>query len=86
MAYNYATQRPNLFTEEGSVLFLRVRDKVRTLLDSAGAFMTGKVVLGMTYDGWDFLACFDRLVELGEIREITGPKAAGQCRVFVRND
>lgn len=33
---------------------------------------------------WEALACMDRLVELGELREITGPNVMGQHRVFVK--
>jgi hypothetical protein len=36
-------------------------------------------------DTWDMLACMDRLVELGEIREVTmNGDVAGQHRVFVK--
>jgi hypothetical protein len=35
-------------------------------------------------DSWQRIACVDRLVELGEIREITNPnEVAGQHRIFV---
>lgn len=82
MAYDYKTQRKNLFTEEGSVLFLAYRDQANRLLDEAGAFMSGKITL--SGDAWDAIACADRLVELGEIREMSSPGAWGQHRVFVR--
>jgi hypothetical protein len=34
-------------------------------------------------DSWTMLACVDRLVELGEIREIVQADVPGQYRVFV---
>lgn len=40
-------------------------------------------VRGVTGDSWEMMARVDRLVELGEIREITGSNVAGQDRVFV---
>jgi len=86
-SYNYATQRECLFTEEGQRLFLAYRDKVNQLLDIAGAYMSGRVGLPPSIgaaDGWDLIACDDRLVELGEVRELTGPEVWGQHRVFVR--
>lgn len=36
--YDYLTQRPELFTEQGQVRFIRVRDRVQCLLKEAGAF------------------------------------------------
>ena len=36
-------------------------------------------------DSWTMLACLDRMVELGEIREIRQGHVVGQCRIFVTN-
>ena len=84
--YEYGNQRARVFTEEGQVMFLKIRDKTRDLLDISGAARSGKMISGVTGDAWDMLACVDRLVELGEIRELTGPDVAGQDRVFVRRE
>lgn len=82
MSYSYSMERPKLFTEDGQRQFLKVRDLAHKLLEQAGAVSSGKLfVVG---DAWLSLACMDRLIELGELREITGPNVAGQCRVFVR--
>lgn len=85
MSYNYRTQRPVVFTEDGQVMLLQVRDHVGTLLKTAGAFQMANAWTGIKggYDCWDALACVDRLVELGEIREISEPGCAGQYRTFV---
>lgn len=84
MSYNYADQRPSLFTESGQVMFLAIRDNAKRLLSLAGAFTCGQVIRGCSGDSWQMLACVDRLVELGEIREATDPaKVRGQDRVFV---
>ena len=87
MSYDYKTQRNRLFTEEGQRLFHLYSRKVDELLDKAGAYMSGHVGLPLgvgAADGWDLIACDDRLVELGETREVTGPEVWGQHRVFVR--
>lgn len=82
MSYQYETEKPKLFTEEGQVGFLKTRDKVNELLKVAGAVRLQEAM--STGDSWEQLARFDRLVELGEIREITDDDVAGQHRVFVK--
>jgi hypothetical protein len=37
--YTYESFKEKLFTDEGQLDFLKVRDKVHKLLDIAGAFM-----------------------------------------------
>ena len=37
MSYDYAVERPKLFTEEGQVLFLAIRDQAKKLVEYAGA-------------------------------------------------
>ena len=82
--YDYRTERPKLFTEEGQILFLKIRDRVKYLLKTAGAVRMQEVIAGIcSGDSWQMLACVDRLVELGELREVTHDVCAGQHRVFV---
>lgn len=82
--YSYQTERPGLFTEEGSVMFTAIRDKVHALLNQAGAVRCDKAIsAARSGSSWMMLACMDRLVELGEVKEITGPDTCGQYRVFV---
>lgn len=84
MAYDYATERPRIFTEDGQSMFLKIRDATKYLLESAGAARFQEITRKVTGDSWMMIACVDRLVELGEIREITAPSSvAGQNRVFV---
>ncbi len=68
----------------GQRLFLEIRDRVRGLLETAGAFTAGAAMRGSTGDSWKMLACIDRLLELGEIREVTADvdQVAAQHRVF----
>lgn len=85
--YDYQTERPALFTDEGQRAFLAIRDKTHQLLELAGACRVQEIMpAGSSSSFRTFLACIDRMVELGEIREITSPKIVwGQYRVFVSN-
>ena len=82
--YNYQTERASIFTEEGQVMFLKIRDTVQRHLEEAGAVSMEAAIRDCTGSSWEMMACVDRLVELGEIREVTEPgKFVSQSRVFV---
>jgi hypothetical protein len=84
MSYQYEAERYKLFTDEGQRMFIKIRDKAKKLLSDGGAFMMQHVVSGITGESWTMLACVDRLVELGEIKELTAQgRVAGQRRVFI---
>lgn len=84
MSYNYATERPQVFTEEGVKTLTKIRDKVRRLLNESGAIRFQEAVSGISGDSWLHLAVFDYLVEKGELREVPNPiSSAGQHRLFV---
>jgi hypothetical protein len=76
--------RDRLFTDEGQRMFLKCRDTTQRLLDTAGAARMDKMIAGLTGDSWLMLACADRMIELGELAEISPPGSAGQYRIFVR--
>ena len=84
MIYRYQDQRANLFTDDGQRLFLKFRDSVFRLIEKAGAVRMDKAMAGLSGDSWLMLACADRMIELGDIAEISPPNSAGQHRVFVR--
>lgn len=85
MTYRYETEREGLFNDSGQRTFLKIRDRAQHLLKTAGAARVEEIISGCTGDTWQMLACVDRLVELGELREITNAASvAGQHRVFVR--
>lgn len=82
--YHYETEKPAIFTEEGQRTFLEIRDRVKALLAASGAVRMDAAISGSTGSSWTMLACVDRLVELGELREIKQEgRYAGQDRIFV---
>lgn len=83
MSYNYETEKAALFTDEGQRQFLKVRDFCKRMLKEAGAVRADKAMQAWgSGSSWTMLAALDRLVELGELREIT-TNVWGQHRVFV---
>lgn len=87
MAYDYATERPKVFTEDGVTMLLKIRDNTKALIAKAGVARCDKMIAGCSGDSWTMLACVDRMVEMNEIHEIPNPMSgAGQHRVFVSFD
>ena len=86
MAYNYEEIKPKLFIEANQRLFLEIRDKVHGFLSETGVAKMGFIMNGLSGDSWVMIACVDRLVELGEIREIFHGDCAGQDRIFVKGE
>jgi hypothetical protein len=84
--YNYLNEKQGIFTEEGQVMFLQIRDNVQRLLKTSGAFTMGNAISGVCGSSWMMMACVDRMIELKEIREITDKGVAGQYRVFVASN
>lgn len=81
MGYKYEDERQKIFTDKGQREFLATRDRVLDCLEHSGSFMMGHVL--PTGDAWFAMALIDRMVELGEIKEISAPGTWGQHRVFV---
>ena len=87
MSYSYESEKPALFTDEGQRMFLRIRDHVRELLKTAGAFTCGHAIdAAGSGSSWTMLACVDRLEELGEIKRVgpAYPDVATQDQVYTR--
>jgi hypothetical protein len=83
--YRYEELRPTVLTDAGQRRFLRVRDFVHKTLATAGAVRMQEAMSAATGgDSWEQIACVDRMVELGEIREIPQTSVCGQHRVFVK--
>jgi hypothetical protein len=84
MGYSYATQRHWVFTEDGQVMFLAIRDRTAGLVKQSGAVTSAKMMETVSGDNWNMLACIDRMVELRELIEIPNPVSqAGQHRIFI---
>lgn len=82
--YKYSEQKKIVFTDEGQKMFLAIRDNVKRLIREAGAVDMACAISVVSGDSWENMACVDRLVELGEIREISRETyVAGQYRVFI---
>lgn len=81
--YKYSEIKEDLLTDEGQRSFLKIRDTIKDVLRKAGAIKSGNMLKLISGDSWFVLACLDRLVEIGEIVEITPESAPGQDRVFV---
>lgn len=86
MPYDYARERPWLFTEEGQVALLKARDNAFRMCDQAGAFVGFKALHDVNYGNTDkAIAILDRLVELGDLVEVTNPgEVWAQHRIFRR--
>jgi len=84
MSYDYQTERPKLFTEDGVRTLMIAKKSIDYLLKLAGAVKYSSIKFGGLADGdWMQMAVCDYLIETQEIREITG-NVPGQHRVFVR--
>lgn len=83
--YNYAEEKSKLTTDEGFALFLKIRDYSKVLLNSAGCFTIEKVISCASGDPFLLLACVDRLVELGEIKEVPQHSVATQYKIFKKS-
>jgi len=81
--YKYEELKAKLFTDEGQRTFLAMRDRAKLLLKEAGAMTMEAAIRAGSGDSWLLLACVDRMVELGEIREIPQIGVCGQHRIFV---
>ena len=82
--YKYEELRSEIFTDEGQRGFLKARDLVNRLLDESGCFFMGSVIPKVGGDSWLAMAYVDRLVELGEIKEVKNDLGAGQYRILMR--
>lgn len=83
MSYKYEDQKKALFTDDGSRQFHAMLKHCRAMLDTSGAFtMAAAMRCPGIGDTWEAMACVDRMVELGEVREVP-TKGMAQNRVFV---
>ncbi len=84
MSYNYKTEREQLFTEEGQRLFLKIRDQVNYHLKESGAIRADKAFKGLAGDSFQFHACLDRMIELGELQLLSSDNVWSQYKVYTK--
>ena len=83
MSYSYETERPYVLTDEGSRKVMTVRNVADQALKIAGAVRADILMNAASAgDSWKSMAYVDRLVEIGELREIP-TDGAWQHRIFV---
>lgn len=68
--YDYQTELPRIFTEDGVKKLIEIRDAVNKLLKLTGAFRYD--YLHISGDSWFTLACVDYLVETKELVRLQG--------------
>lgn len=87
--YDYLKMKPEVLEPKGQILLNIVRTESLIQLRVNNVFRAD-VILNMApfglgaVDNWLVLACFDRLIELGELRELATGDDPAQWRVFVR--
>ena len=82
--YEYQDWRFKVFTEEGQIIFLQIRDNVQKMLKQTGAFKHTYAYGSVSSDSYTMAACIDRLVELKEII-IVSPDSTIWCdRIYTR--
>jgi len=84
--YNYYQLKQDIFTEKGQARFLIIRDNVNSLLAKSGAVMMENAISELSGDSWERMSYVDRMVELGELIEVSKANTMGQHRVFMRGN
>lgn len=77
MSYDYATERPAIFTEDGMKQYTKFRDHVQYIVRLNGAFRVmelEKNTKGMPSSSWLELAFLDYMVEQGELVRMLHPQ------------
>ena len=90
MSYDYQTERPALFTEEGVRILIAMRDTCRQMLKQSGAFAASKAMSkameSITGSSWVMLAALEYMVERGELKKITQPEAWAQHEIYAAGE
>jgi hypothetical protein len=79
--YRYEDFREYVLSDEGQRALLETRDKAVRLLAASGAVVMSKVM--PSGDSWKAMAVVDRLVEVGDLREVTTTQSHTAERIFV---
>jgi len=79
----YKAHRQEIFTEEGFRALLGIKKNVIDCIAYSGAVTAENAWNGVSGDSFLLLNCLDYLVEIGEIKMLSGPETAGQRRVYI---
>lgn len=81
--YNYEEMKSEVFKEENQEMFLKILENSKTLIEQAGVATLGKIISKVCGDSFVMLACVDRLVEIGKLKEVKQAVAVqAQNRIF----
>jgi hypothetical protein len=82
MSYDYSTEKSYTLTDEGQRRCFEILRTATKALAIAGCVRAQELMGGHSGDSFRIMACIDRLVEAGELREVP-TEGAWQHRVFV---
>lgn len=84
--YKYEDMKEQLFTQDGHKISIKIMQIVNSILNKYSCVIMQDAIKGCSGDTWLMMACVDRLVELGELVEISRDGCKCQHRVFMRNN
>lgn len=70
--YNYKEQKQRLCTAENVDMLLKVRDRAKFLINTAGACSVDKLLTNIGGESWLMLAAVELLAERGELTLVYG--------------
>jgi hypothetical protein len=82
MPYCYEDLKPSILTDKGQRTLLKVRDRVQNHMKHAKLITMDEATSEILGDTWEQMAYVDRLVEIGELKEVPQGDCAGQHRIF----
>lgn len=80
-SYNYAEQRQKLCTAENIDMLLKIRDRAKFLINTAGACSVDKLLTNIGGDSWLMLAAVELLAARGELTLVYGTGST-QDRIY----
>lgn len=83
--YSYKKSKSDACDPDNQLLFLAVRDKAKELTKVSGVFKIRAITTSVEGDVDTTMACVDRLVELGEVVDLTSEGTSQVNRVFASN-
>ena len=82
--YKYEDEKKYVFTNPGHFILGKIQVRALEMIQHAGVCRLQNLIDNITCSDWEAMACVDRLVELGILREIAYEYPSGQNRLFVK--